>query len=361
MLRFLTRRSFMGTSSGLLAGAVIAPQMGLVPMRNAVAAQSASPQAGDTSPERILEVIRMLYEDGWDAHDPSVVFDIVADGHVYHDSITPGIGTGPQGYADLMTFYLGAFPDLNFPIRDIVIGSDAVGVRWTADATQTGDLLGIPATGKHLTVPAMAIHTFTDGKISATTVIYDTLGMLSQLGLAPATGSNPSATPEAAISFPTLLASPAGAISPDAAKEVARAFYQQLWNERRVDLVSEFVTPAFAYIDPAVPALPPGPGGYAAFVRSFESAFPDLHIDIDTVVSSGSSVAMHWVATGTQTGEFLGIPPTDLPISTEAITFLTFEGDRVATNWSVFDALGVLMQLGVIPPLGGAPAATPAA
>ncbi|MGC4108929.1 MAG: ester cyclase family protein [Nocardioides sp.] len=349
----------MTNRRSLLAGAGLLGCVALARPWNGGA--EATPAAGDDSTAAMLAAIQTLYEDGWNAHDPSVVFDIVADDHVYHDPITPGIGTGPQGYADLMSFYLGAFSDLVFPIHDIVVGDNAVGVRWTADAVQTGEIFGVPATNMHLAVPAMAIHTFDGDKISATTVIYDTLGMLSQLGLAPATGSNPSATPEAAITFPLSIASPVSTLSPEAAAEAAVAFYEDVWNQKDPDAVAGLVSPEFQYIDPSVPAMPPGPEGYTAMTGQFLAGIPDLTITVDNVVSSGSQVAMHWIGTGTQTGEFMGIPPTGLHVTAEAMSFLTFDGDRIATNFSVFDALGVLMQLGAIPPLGGAPGGTPSA
>lgn len=336
----ITRRTFTRLTAGIAIAAAI-------PIR-------ASAQTPPPEELELLTLVDTLYNKGWNAHDPNVVFDIIAADHVYNDPITPGIGTGPKGYFDLMTTYLGAFPDINFPIHALVPDTEnqIIGVRWSADATQDGPIFGIPATHKHLRVPAMAIHTITEGKISHTFVIYDTLGMVTQLGLIPPTGSNPASTPEAAL-IVTMDGTPGPILSPALAATKARDFYNKIWNDQNPAITADLVTPDFQYIDPAVPTLPKGPQGYEALVSSFLTGIPDLTITIDTVASNGNAVAMHWTGTGTQTGEFLGIPATGKKVTAQAISFLTFKDSLISTNWSVFDALGILIQLGAIPPLGG--------
>ncbi|MGC4105985.1 MAG: ester cyclase family protein [Thermomicrobiales bacterium] len=357
-----TRRSLMQASAGLLLASTL-PLAG--PSRSVVA--RASPT---TAPGTMQHALEVLYVQGWNAHNPEAVRGLFTADHHYHDPYTPGIGPGPQGYVDLLTFYLAAFPDIDFPIHDIVIGSDAVGVRWTATGTQQGPVLGIPPTNRAIALPAMAIHTFTGDLISSTVVIYDGLGLLQQMGVIPVTASGdatptamPATVPEPAIPLDgPLPASPVPSQSPDQAVAATNAFYNEVWNQHEPGRVSDFVTPSFTYVDPAVPTLPPGPDAYATFVAGFKTGMPDFRIAIDTIAANGNAVAVHWVGTGTQTGEFLGVPPTGKTVTTEAMAFLHFDGTLISANHWSSTRSGVLMQLGVIRPLGGgaSPEASPA-
>jgi|CXWL01.1.fsa_nt_gi steroid delta-isomerase-like uncharacterized protein len=83
---------------------------------------------------------------------------------------------------------LAAMPDCTITLEDIVCEGDKVAYRWTLRGTQTGMLRGIPPTGKHAVMSGMTIMRVADGKIVAGWHNYDMLGVLQQLGLAPAPG-----------------------------------------------------------------------------------------------------------------------------------------------------------------------------
>jgi predicted ester cyclase len=60
-------------------------------------------------------------------------------------------------------------------------------------------------------------------------------------------------------------------------------------------------------------------------------------------------------AWGTRTGELLGIPPTGKRVERTGIAIRRFEGGKVVEHWAQIDALGLLQQLGAIPPPGQSP------
>jgi steroid delta-isomerase-like uncharacterized protein len=94
--------------------------------------------------------------------------------------------TGPEVIRGLVSAYRDAFPDLNFTVDQTVGSGDVVLVRWTAEGTNRGSLLGGPATGRFARWTGMSVFRMHGGRIVEDWVENDRLGMLQQLGLAPA-------------------------------------------------------------------------------------------------------------------------------------------------------------------------------
>ena len=89
--------------------------------------------------------------------------------------------------------------------------------------------------------------------------------------------------------------------------------------------------------------------GHGGFGQAFYSAFPDLHHTIDEVRAMDDGVVVRFTVRGTQTDDFMGLPPTGLAIEVTAIVLLTIDGERVSHLRAIFDRFGMLQQLGVIP------------
>lgn len=81
--------------------------------------------------------------------------------------------------------FMNAFPDLRWRIDDIVAEGDRVVTRMTAQATNTGSYMGLPATGKKITCAVMGIARVDEGKIAEHWGVTDELAMMAQLGLLP--------------------------------------------------------------------------------------------------------------------------------------------------------------------------------
>lgn len=101
--------------------------------------------------------------------------------------------------------------------------------------------------------------------------------------------------------------------------------------------------------------LPPGRDALRAFYENYLLAFPDTHIAIDDIVAAGDKVTCRYTFTGTQRGDFMGVPATDLPVSISGITILRFENGRCAERWAQADFLSLLQQLGAVPDPQAAP------
>ncbi len=114
--------------------------------------------------------------------------ELVAPHFTNIDPSTPPLPAGPEGFKQLITTYRTAFPDIHMTLDDVIVDGDRVVGRWTARATNTGPLMGMPPTGKTATVGGISILTLANGQVTEQRTNWDTLGMLQQLGVVPTPG-----------------------------------------------------------------------------------------------------------------------------------------------------------------------------
>jgi steroid delta-isomerase-like uncharacterized protein len=126
-----------------------------------------------------------------------------------------------------------------------------------------------------------------------------------------------------------------------------RRFYEQMCNERKNELASELFTADHQMHDPQVPAGP-GPRGMAEVVSTYQNGV-DGHWGIEDIFSTDDKVVVRWTGTGTHVGEVNGVPATGKKISVDAITVHRMAGGQIAESWEVWDTLGFLQQIGVVP------------
>jgi steroid delta-isomerase-like uncharacterized protein len=84
--------------------------------------------------------------------------------------------------------FCAAFPDLQVTIHDQIAEGNTVVTRKTYQGTQLGAFMGLPPSGKRMSVEVIDILRIVDGKITEHWVVGDELGMLQQLGALPAPG-----------------------------------------------------------------------------------------------------------------------------------------------------------------------------
>jgi steroid delta-isomerase-like uncharacterized protein len=105
---------------------------------------------------------------------------------VNHDSPFPGAPDGPEGFRYAGAQIRAALPDWHSDVHELVEEGDLVVERFTASGTHTGEpLLGVPASGRSVTLPGINIFRVRNGKIVERWGQLDSLGMLRQLGVIP--------------------------------------------------------------------------------------------------------------------------------------------------------------------------------
>jgi predicted ester cyclase len=141
-----------------------------------------------TASDQIRMLGRMLIEN-INKGDLLVVDRLFADNHVEHD-LPPGFPTNYEGFKQYLIAFRKAFPDALYTIEDEIVEGDKLAHRLRCRATMKGDFLGLPAAGKTAEWEEMHIGRIENGKIVEHWGSVDQLGMLQQLGLAPAPGSS---------------------------------------------------------------------------------------------------------------------------------------------------------------------------
>ena len=98
------------------------------------------------------------------------------------------------------------------------------------------------------------------------------------------------------------------------------------------------------------PGIEPTKEGVKQLFRMYTAAFPDLRMEVEDVLVSGEKVVARVRGTGTQQGEFMGVPATGKSVDVQLIDIIRFGDDGLAhEHWGVFDTLAMMQQLGAIP------------
>lgn len=129
---------------------------------------------------------------------------------------------------------------------------------------------------------------------------------------------------------------------------VVRRFYEQMCNGRDNAIAGDLFTAGHQIHDPQVKA-DAGPDGIVEAVRSYQEG-ADGHWQINDLFSAADKVVVRWTGSGRHIGEVNGIPPTGRQLSgIEGVVVHRMEDGKIAETWQVWDTLGFLQQLGVVP------------
>jgi steroid delta-isomerase-like uncharacterized protein len=130
----------------------------------------------------------------------------------------------------------------------------------------------------------------------------------------------------------------------------ARRIVDEAWNQRRLDVLDEVLSPDFVNHDPADPEDVRGIDAIKERVRGYHTAMPDLVVTIEEAFASGDLVATRWNARGTNEGELAGMPATHKQMNITGMSIDRFDADgKLRETWDQWDNLGFMTQLGLIP------------
>lgn len=135
-------------------------------------------------------------------------------------------------------------------------------------------------------------------------------------------------------------------------KVICRWVIEAVWNDGDLAAIPEFVASDSLFHGDQFVAELTGVEGYAMFAANTHTAWPDVHFTIDALVAQDDMVALRASYAGTNTGPLGTIPATGLPITCRAMLVHRFNDGKIQEGWMDPDALGMLMQIGVLPPMG---------
>lgn len=130
---------------------------------------------------------------------------------------------------------------------------------------------------------------------------------------------------------------------------VVRQFIEEVLNQGEIDAAGQFFWKDMVEQAP-LPGQGPGLEGLKDVLRGLRTAFPDMHWEIQEQISEGAKVLTRFEWTGTHGGTFLGIPATERPVTVWGMVVDRLEGGKIKETRIIMDTLGLMMQLGVVPP-----------
>lgn len=128
-------------------------------------------------------VVRRLFDEVFNKGNFSVVDDLVASEFIEHQHQGRPGRDGLKQVAGTLRLW---FSDFRMSIEDLVSAEDMVWCRLISQGTNTGSIMGHPPTGKTMRTTVFDSFRLVDGKIVEHWGVADTLGMMGQIGIAPA-------------------------------------------------------------------------------------------------------------------------------------------------------------------------------
>ena len=134
-------------------------------------------------------------------------------------------------------------------------------------------------------------------------------------------------------------------------KRLVLRIFLELWNNGKLAVADEIFAANYAHHDPASPDFGKGSKAIKQTVALYRNAFSDLQFTVEHMIEADQFVTTRFSSRGTHKGDFRGIPPTSRSIQVEGIVIHRISGGRIVEGWVVWDALGLMQQLGVVPTL----------
>jgi steroid delta-isomerase-like uncharacterized protein len=131
-------------------------------------------------------------------------------------------------------------------------------------------------------------------------------------------------------------------------KQLIRQYFEA-YDQQDTERIEQLVSSSnYSFHISGIP--PMDRNGTRQFYAVAWGAFPDLHHNIEDIVAVGDKVAVRYNIIGTHKGEFQGIPPTGKEVSFSAMDFIILVDGKVAEEWEIADTMGLMQQIGAIPP-----------
>ena len=131
-------------------------------------------------------------------------------------------------------------------------------------------------------------------------------------------------------------------------REAAVRRWLEAWNTHDLNAGQNLLEPGYVRHDANLPEVS-GPDAQRSFMAGIFRAFPDIRVEAQQLISQGDLVAVRLTVQGTHRDEFLGIPATGRQIMIQSVETFRVTNDKIAEQWVLMDALGLMQQLGAIP------------
>jgi predicted ester cyclase len=284
-------------------------------------------------------IIHRLYDE-LNRGNIDVVDEVISENFVAHGET---MGLDPSGTDRRGAMKKGIqwakqiFPDLVVTIEETIASGDRVVCRMTWTGTQRDPFMGVQPSGETISWTGIAINRMEYGQIAERWFNSDELGMMQKMGLIPKMGP-----PEAKPVSEEI----------QAAKDLAQRYIDAINAKDEAELRAVFTDDFVDQNAVQLSGLSAGVEGVIQAHHMLDASFPDIHFELDDAVVEGDQIAIRISASGTQKGELFGIPATNKHITWSGHRIMTIKDGRFTEGSNELDQVGIMIQLGVMPPMG---------
>ena len=132
-------------------------------------------------------------------------------------------------------------------------------------------------------------------------------------------------------------------------KTVVRRFIDEIVNNGNYEVADDLIAETYTRHDPGMPAEQHGPGEFVAMIQMFREVFPDVNVEIETMITEDNLVVFRATESGTHEGPFTGVEPTGNAFEMSGLVMHRVEDGKVTETWANWDTLGMFRQLGINP------------
>lgn len=333
-----------------------------------------APEGSPTQPMRgfepqypnIIDYIVRITHRIWEEKDIGYIYDTYSHDCTVWDDI--GLQYGRDKIVADTVHTNNAFPDIRLVADEVIwAGNDIVGYhtshRTKILGTNTGySRFGAP-TGKRIQLWCMANCVSRDNEIFHEHVLYDTAGLIQQLGLdLHATAAKMAEARVAAPQLANFMGGEPKRTSGQGKPETTplpkdrsdidafvRAAFHTIWNRRNFAAIDQIYAPGIV-TQATAGRVYRGTGQVRSFILSLVAMFPDLGLTIDDIYWMGNArdgfiVSVRWSAVGTHRGNGIYGEPSGKQVTLWGITQWAIEDGMVVKEWAMFNEFGILMQL----------------
>lgn len=132
---------------------------------------------------------------------------------------------------------------------------------------------------------------------------------------------------------------------------ILHRWFDEVWNEKREEAIDEMLSENAVHhgLGGIEDVSIRGIGAFKEFYRAFISAFPDLQVTVEEVITDGEKLAGRYVAHGTHIGDGLGFAPTNREVKFTGMGICIIREGKFVEIWNEVDFLKLYSQLGVLP------------
>lgn len=134
-------------------------------------------------------------------------------------------------------------------------------------------------------------------------------------------------------------------MSAEESKALVRCLLDGIWNKANPVIVNKLCSTDFTFNYAALSGVSNDREGYRQMAVIWHSAVSDVKLTLVDVIAEGDKVAVHWEASCTHTGEFMGVPPAGKKLTMVGISIFYIKDGRITKEWGEMDIAGLMQQL----------------